>query len=126
MPLDEQEPSSSSSSSCAGVISAHLVAQSTDIHGEENFVQGCSFSPDGLCVLTSTVADSMLRLYNTPIPQQKQEEDSEPTDAGSANVEQDWKTILSSNGGDTVRCYTWYPTMNSLDPASCCFLAAAR
>jgi hypothetical protein len=43
-----------------------LVARSVDIQHYENFPQGCLFSPDGLCVLTATVGDSKLRLYNTP------------------------------------------------------------
>jgi hypothetical protein len=45
-----------------------LVAQSNDITIErrDNFPQGCLFSPDGLCILTATVGDSKLRLYNTP------------------------------------------------------------
>ena len=44
----------------------HLIACSNDIYGESNFPQGCSFSPDGLCILTCTSADHTLRLYNTP------------------------------------------------------------
>jgi hypothetical protein len=44
----------------------NLIARSVDIEHYENFPQGCSFSPDGLCILTATVGDSKLRLYNTP------------------------------------------------------------
>ena len=86
-----------------------LVAKSIELIGRnENFFQGASFSPDGLCVLTNSVADSKLRVYNA---------DQESLD---------WKEALSSNAGDTVRSYAWYPKMNSADPASCCFLAAIR
>lgn len=44
----------------------NLVARSVDIQHYENYPQGCLFSPDGLCLLTATVGDSKLRLYNTP------------------------------------------------------------
>lgn len=93
-----------------------LIAKSVDISGEGNFPQGCSFSPDGLCVLTSTAGDYRLRLYNTP--------KEESSDAPSVSV--DWKTALSIRGGDSVRSYSWYPQMNSSNAASCCFLAASR
>eukprot|EP00957_Ditylum_brightwellii_P164211 12502456-Ditylum_brightwellii.AAC.1 len=43
-----------------------LLARSNDISGDGNFTQGCSFSPDGLCILTSTSYDCRIRLYNTP------------------------------------------------------------
>ena len=49
-----------------------LLASSVDILGDGNFPQGCSFSPDGLCVLTCTVSDNRLRLYNTPPLKQPQ------------------------------------------------------
>ena len=103
---------------------ATLVARSTDVHGEGNFLQGCQFSPDGLCVLTNTVADSKLRLYDTPLVKQGSKDvgDSETDSAPSP----EWKTILSMDGGESIRSYTWYPSMSSADPASCCFLATAR
>lgn len=90
-----------------------LIAQSSDIGGSENFPQGCSFSPDGLCVLTTSVADSKLRLYNTLAQTE------------ARNV-QEWKTSLVADGGQTVRSYSWYPHMKSSDPATSCFLASAR
>jgi WD40 repeat protein len=55
-------PRSSSLSS-----SSSLVRQSTDLVGE-NYVQNCRFSPDGLCILTNSVLDNRLRLYNTHGP----------------------------------------------------------
>jgi len=95
-----------------------LVARSTDVVGKDNFLKGCQFSPDGLCVLTHSAADGQLRLYNTPSP---------PQDESSKDLQmKDWKTALSIDGGDSVRSYAWYPTMNSSNPATCCFLATAR
>jgi len=93
-----------------------LIAQTTDIQGEENFPKGCAFSPDGLCVLTNTAADSKLRLYNTLWSKS----------GDTTAIVHEWKTVLSATGGDTVRSYAWYPHMKSNDPASCCFLATCR
>jgi telomerase Cajal body protein 1 len=115
----------------------NLVAQSVDINGEGNFLQGCSFSPDGLCILTCTVADAKLRLYNTIITpfcsENDQKSDAEIEDNTNNEIKRDiktlvqpWTTILSSNGGDSVRSYSWYPLMKSSDPGTCCFLAASR
>jgi telomerase Cajal body protein 1 len=121
----DQEWSSSDSSS-----SIKLLAKSTDVNGEGNFFQGCSFSPDGLCVLTHTVADGKLRLYNThtstQIPPSQPNDTCEAQGLGETSTIHHWKTILSSNGGDAVRCYSWYPLMTSADPGTCCFIAAAR
>jgi telomerase Cajal body protein 1 len=118
-------------SSCG---SCQLVAQSNDIHGDGNFLQGCSFSPDGLCILTHTVADAKLRLYNTPLQTSEIScnlnhdisRDNPRTDGVTIAIQKDWTTILTSSSGDSVRCYTWYPLMNSSDPATCCFIAASR
>ena len=98
-----------------------LITQSNDIHGDGNFLQGCSFSPDGLCILTHTVADAKLRLYNTPL----QSSINNP-DTGTTSGERDWTAILSSDCGQSVRCYEWYPQMKSSDPGTCCFIASSR
>jgi telomerase Cajal body protein 1 len=109
---------------------AKLLAQSTDVQNTDNFYQGCSFSPDGLCILTSTAADGKLRLYNTIThcnEDNVNNNDNKPVDVGDDAVAvTDWKTALVSVGGDTVRSYAWYPHMNSNDPASCCFVATRR
>jgi len=100
-----------------------LLSRSNDICGDSNFTQGCQFSPDGLCILTCTASDNLLRLYNTPTPQdqtQQHEPDVNHVDSHA------WKTILSAKGGDSVRSYSWYPLMNSYQPASCAFIASCR
>ncbi|KAL7569269.1 hypothetical protein ACA910_016821 [Epithemia clementina (nom. ined.)] len=114
-------------------LTATLVAQSIDVPDAENFYQGCSFSPDGLCVLTSTAGDSKLRLYNTPDCCTSSSVERRTTTASNKNGDMcgettvlDWKTALVAQGGDTVRSYSWYPYMNSTDPATCCFLATCR
>ena len=106
------------------------IAQSNDIQGDGNFLQGCSFSPDGLCVLTHTVADAKLRLYNTPLqsPQINGDLKHDVVEVDTATIpkQEEWTTILSSHCGDSVRSYAWYPLMNSSDPGTCCFVAASR
>ena len=34
-----------------------FISQSNDIQGIDNFPMGCSFSPDGTCILTATSSD---------------------------------------------------------------------
>jgi len=33
-----------------------MISQSNDIQGIDNFPMGCSFSPDGTCILTATAS----------------------------------------------------------------------
>lgn len=114
-----------------------LVARSVDIDGEGNFTRGCSFSPDGLCVLTSTASDNELRLYNTPTvmtppkgdPSANRDDGSEQSDGPSPPTTtpiEPWRTALSARCGDAVRSYDWYPRMDSSDPSTCAFVAACR
>ena len=91
--------------------------RSNDIHGEDNFTQGCKFSPDGSCILTCTAADHRFRLYNTV------------DGMGTSSLESskiEWKSALDIQEGDAVRSYAWYPHMNSMDANSCIFLSSAR
>lgn len=145
-PLGGKDGASSTKPFCPSLLS-----RSVDISSPGNFPQGCSFSPDGLCVLTSTAFDHQLRLYNTPPPSIDTVNDIETStsisasvsppivsDAGdpsspmsasasaSASCVLDWKTALAADGCDSVRSYGWYPHMNSADPASCCFLSSSR
>jgi hypothetical protein len=108
-----------------------LVAQSVDVHGTDNYPNGCKFSPDGLCILTSTNQDSKLRLYNTFLSEsvtkihveKDAEEKCKPI---VPTLVHPWKAELLADGGNAVRCYDWYPSMRSDEPASCCFVATAR
>ncbi|KAL3802307.1 hypothetical protein ACHAW5_000029 [Stephanodiscus triporus] len=42
------------------------ITTSVDLRDPEDFPMGCSFSPDGSCVLTATALDGEFRLYDTP------------------------------------------------------------
>lgn len=101
---------------------AILRAQSDDLSGDENFPSGCRYSPDGSCVLTYTAGDAKLRLYNTPAPEAGDKAEALVVPA----VPRTWSAALTTSGGNAVRSYGWYPHMKSSDPATCCFVAAAR
>jgi hypothetical protein len=111
---------------------AKLVARTNDMQGDGNHPQGCSFSPDGLCVLTATAGDSKLRLYNTHVDTATTKNDctdgmnENNVNTDSNNTVVEWKTALTAKGQDAVRSYAWYPHMKSTDPGSCCFLATCR
>ena len=110
------------------------VAQTTDIQGDGNYPQGCSFSPDGLCIATTTAADSTLRLYNTITSaattvsaNPSSDKSNNDNNNNASQTIQPWKTALASNVvGEVIRSYDWYPKMQSSDPATCCLLATGR
>jgi WD40 repeat protein len=102
------------------VTDPKCLAESTDILGHDNFPQGCSFSPDGLCIATATAADATLRLYNTQVSMDDDNDES-------VQQPQQWKTALASTAvGEVVRSYDWYPPMQSTLPATCCLIATGR
>lgn len=109
-------------------IHTNILIRSNDITGDGNFTQGCKFSPDGLCVLTSTAADNILRLYNTPVDTELLQQDQRESSQHllEKTIDSSWKSILSIQGGDSVRSYCWYPLMNSHQPATCAFVASCR
>ncbi|CAB9501244.1 Cajal body protein 1 [Seminavis robusta] len=103
------------------------LAQTIDVHGDGNFPQGCSFSPDGLCIATATAADARLRLYNT-VHNSNCTTDATTDNNGKTSVKiHAWQTALASTVvGETIRSYDWYPPMNSSDPSTCCLIATGR
>lgn len=101
------------------------ISRTTDITGDSNFPQGCEISPDGLCVLTSTAADNLLRLYNLE-PQQICSQAANENTHLSECPTSSWNASLIAREGDSIRSYCWYPLMNSYQPLSCAFLATSR
>jgi len=89
---------------------------------ENNFVKDVKWSPDGLCLLTSS-DDNVVRLF-------------EPGGAAedSSKLEEKWrlphhdrvKSILKVQEGETIYDLAWLPTMTSSDPSSCCFFSTSR
>lgn len=84
-----------------------LATSTTTSSNTDDFPQGCLFSPDGSCILTSI--GKTLRLYNT-------------ADAFSS----DWKAALHCRSAEPIRSFAWYPHMQSHDPSTCCFLTTSR
>lgn len=103
-----------------------LLSRSNDIIGEGNFPQGCEVSPDGLCVLTSTAADNLLRLYNVHPPVVDESSESDSNVLPKVVQPSPWKHCLSAREGDSVRSYCWYPLMNSYHPPTCAFAVTSR
>jgi hypothetical protein len=117
--------------SVTGIKPPVLIARSTDIRGEGNYTFGCSFSPDGLCVLTSTSADNILRLYNAPPSQTGNKlEEERCSDVDTPSQEHGrqiaWEAALTVKEGGSIRGYTWYPMMDSYEPSTCIFLSTCR
>ena len=106
-----------------------LISRSNDITGDSNFPQGCQISPDGLCVLTSTASDNLLRIYNIPTASDAGGSADADADADTSTPPRHpptWTTSLAAREGDSIRSYCWYPLMNSYDPPTCAFLASSR
>ncbi|KAF8964448.1 Telomerase Cajal body protein 1 [Entomortierella lignicola] len=80
---------------------------------ENNFFKSLKWSPDGLCLLSST-NDNNLRIFALPDATTATPEDTQLT-AGVLIKE-----------GEVVYDMCWYPAMNSQDPATCCVLSSSR
>ena len=85
-----------------------------------NFFKGGKWSPDGLCFLTST-NDNCIRLFNTPFQYLHEQWDSV---AGS--TKSDLQTCFRIQESGCIFDFTWYPLMNSQNPATCCFASTAK
>ncbi|XP_064796478.1 telomerase Cajal body protein 1-like [Oncorhynchus masou masou] len=81
----------------------------------ENYLKGCKWAPDGLCILTNS-ADNVLRVYNLP------------PEIYSYNWDllTEMSPVLKMAEGDTIYDYCWYPKMSSLDPDSCFIASSSR
>ncbi|KAF9346738.1 Telomerase Cajal body protein 1 [Mortierella sp. AD094] len=80
---------------------------------ENNFFKSVKWSPDGLCLLSSS-NDNCLRIFALPDATTATPEDTQLT-AGVLIKE-----------GEVVYDMCWYPAMNSQDPATCCVLSSSR
>lgn len=82
-----------------------------------NFLKGCKWAPDGLCLLTCS-EDATMRLFNLPQACYGTEQlQGEPEAITS---------VLQVPVGEMVYDYAWSPLMNSMDPASCFFATSSR
>ncbi|TRY79750.1 hypothetical protein TCAL_09896 [Tigriopus californicus] len=76
-----------------------------------NITRGCKFSPDGLCLLTNS-EDNQLRIFETP--------------NHSEDVPQELKPCFVMAEGELIYDFCWYPTMDSRNPDTCCFVSTAQ
>jgi len=80
----------------------------TTTTSSSSFFNGCKFSPDSTCLLTSESSTSSLHLY-------------EPKKTSTPLA-----PVFTSKEGSTVYDYDWYPLMSSADPPSCSFLSSSQ
>ncbi|XP_062368147.1 telomerase Cajal body protein 1 [Cinclus cinclus] len=81
----------------------------------ENFLRGCKWAPDGSCVLTCS-NDNVLRIFDLPLPLGPPPGLPLPELAPAVQVAE----------GDTIYDFTWYPLMNSSQPATCLVASSSR
>ena len=97
------------------LIAQHLFSS----NNQNNYTRGCSFSPDGLCVLTYN-EDNTIRLFDPP-----QDEITRDT-IQSSNECVPWQPALSISIAGPVYDVDWYPLMNSADPVTCCLAVTSQ
>lgn len=85
----------------------------------QKFLKGCLWSPDGTCALTTINGDGM---HVVELPADLYGSDSI---SGDRPVDVLQSAVHVKEGG-VVYDYSWYPFMNSSDPASCCWLASRQ
>ena len=91
--------------------------QSPDSLFGKYYTKGCSWSPDGTCLLVGS-DDNTIRLFELP-------EEVDDGQGESLHVV-DLPQALSVHEAETVYDYQWYPLMDSNDPTMCCFASTSR
>ncbi len=91
-------------------------------YGNNNFLKGCKWSPDGSCILTNS-EDRTLRVFTlksetfAELNSGNMSEFSEETDVG----------ILSENReGDLVYDFCWFPLLYGIETNSCLYATTSR
>ncbi|CAO3643036.1 unnamed protein product [Mucor hiemalis] len=82
-----------------------------------NFYRNAKWSPDGSCLLTSS-ADDVIRLFQLP--------SNVYEDAEKSNEVLSMVPLLGIREGESVYDFAWFPSMNSQDPSTNCFLTSVR
>ncbi|XP_041483327.1 telomerase Cajal body protein 1-like [Lytechinus variegatus] len=116
----EEENNQSLCFSQEPVLIAKMSSEFNKVKG--NFLKGCKWSPDGLCILTNS-EDQTLRLFNLP-PQAY----GANTSADDENVGQEREpdSVLQIQEGELIYDYCWYPKMDSYLPETCCLASTSR
>ncbi|XP_035899910.1 telomerase Cajal body protein 1 homolog [Anopheles stephensi] len=85
----------------------------------QNYLQGCHWSPDGTCVLTTVNNDGM---HIVELPTDLYSNDSVSEDRP---VDLLTSAVHVKEGGLVYDC-AWYPAMNSGRPETCCWIASRQ
>lgn len=86
---------------------------------KQHYLNGCQFSPDGTCLLTSVNGDGM---HVVELPRDLYIADALQFDRPLDILQ---TAVFVKNGG-TVYDYCWYPFMNSQAPETCCWLSTQQ
>lgn len=89
-----------------------------------NFLKGCKWSPDGLCILTNS-EDQTLRLFNLP-PEAYEKPAGEESRREEGDQQKELESVLKIQEGELIYDYCWYPKMNSYQPETCCLASCSR
>ncbi|KAL1926903.1 hypothetical protein VTP01DRAFT_5233 [Rhizomucor pusillus] len=92
--------------------------QQFNIHDGNNHFRNVKWSPDGTYLLSNS-NDNVLRLFSLPYEAYEQEK-------GPIVESQALSCQFGVREGEAVYDFAWFPSMNSQDPASCCFVASVR
>jgi WD40 repeat protein len=85
----------------------------------EAFMKGCSWSPDGLCLLSSC-NDNKLRLYEVPRAL------GDANESGKVPAVQWLWPSLTMSEGEAIYEFAWNPLMDSRASSTCYFAAASK
>ncbi|XP_065829238.1 telomerase Cajal body protein 1-like [Oscarella lobularis] len=98
-----------------------MVVQQADEFKNDNFLKGCKWSPDGLCLMTCS-NDSRIRLFNLPyqLHPSYTKEDSKNETTASLDC------VLQMREPEGIYDYNWYPSMNSSCPETCCLICTSK
>lgn len=88
----------------------------------QNYLNGCVWSPDGTCLLTSVNGDGM---HIVELPRDLYATASDSLSGCDRPLDILQSAVVVRNGG-TVYDYCWYPFMNSSAPATCCWLSTGQ
>lgn len=87
---------------------------------QQRYLNGCTWSPDGTCLLTSVNGDGM---HVIELPSDLYNNDALAFDGRPLDILQ--SAVFVKNGG-TVYDYCWYPFMDSRQPITCCWLSTQQ
>eukprot|EP00055_Hartaetosiga_balthica_P016762 m.107416 g.107416 ORF g.107416 m.107416 type:complete len:439 (+) comp9174_c1_seq2:3469-4785(+) len=111
--------------------------QDYEMAGKNNFLKGCKWSPDGLCIATCS-DDGRIRLFNTPqlcfsvldsnnCTAEDNAMSSEILEAKQPKtMAWEWDVAVVIEEGELIYDFAWFPKMNSMERESCIITSCSR